>query len=97
MKYNEATEKLRPLWDAWAEAADAQRAAKTAYERAASAAGVQLCSFCAKPMPDYDSSMHCDGCHQPWGWDTPQGRRERRAAELDAELARLRAERKKIA
>lgn len=97
MKYNEATERLRPLWDAIADAKTALEAAENAYVRAAKVAGVDICHSCNKPMPDYDSSMNCDGCHLPWGWDTPKGRRDRRAAELDAELARLRAEREKIA
>lgn len=91
-----APKTLRDAWDDWADACQAADLAKKAYFAAATGAGIKLCTCCAKPMPEYDNSQTCDGCHLGWGWDTPQGRRDRRAAELDEQLERLRAERAKL-
>lgn len=87
---------LKPLWDAWARACRAEEKAKEAYYDAAAASGVQLCDSCSKPMPGYDTSRECDGCHLPWGWDTPEGRKAREREELDAKIAALQAQRAKL-
>jgi hypothetical protein len=92
----QASALLRGEWDAWAEALQTAADAREAYYAKARASNVRLCADCAKPMPGYDNSQSCDGCHLPWGWDTPQGRRDRRAEQLDAEIERLRAERSKL-
>ena len=96
MPYASATEALRPLWDAWARAGVALTAARKAYNDAASAQNIALCYRCSKPMPDYDVSSECDGCHLEWGWSTPEGRAKRERAELDAQIASLQARRAKL-
>lgn len=93
MNDTERCDLLKPLWDAWGEAEAARREARKAYENAAANAGLRLCSHCAKPMPEYDSSMQCDGCYLPWGWFTPEGLRKQRAADLDAKIVALQKER----
>lgn len=96
MKYNEATAMLSPAWEAYRESVAAVERAKAFYFKTAESGSVRVCTHCSKPMPDYDNSWRCDGCHLPWGWDTPQARRDRRAAELDAEIKRLSAERAEL-
>lgn len=94
--YERAIQILDAEHTAWVEAEAARRSARDAYFAKARANQIRLCDCCAKPMPEYDHSMQCDGCDAPWNWATPKGRREMRAAELDAELARLQAERAKL-
>jgi hypothetical protein len=89
-------ETLRGPWDAWTAARVAAEDARKAYYAAANTGAIQICSHCCKPMPGGDSSSTCDGCHLPWGWSTPQGRRDRRANELDAQIEALRKEREAL-
>lgn len=93
MKYNEATEKLGELWSSIVKAHQGWRDAERLYIAAARDAGVRLCCECSKPMPDYDNSQSCDGCQLEWGWSTPQGLQDARAAQLDREINRLQKER----
>jgi hypothetical protein len=89
VNYEEATKVLSEPWNEWKEAQERSRAAHKAYLDAVRQVPVQICQRCEKPMPDYDHSNECDGCHLDWGWATPQACRDRRAAELDAEIERL--------
>ncbi len=86
-KQDGAWDLLRPEQRAWNKAHEECQAAKKAYLAKAEANGLRLCDHCAKPMPGYDSSQNCDGCHLPWGWATSEGRKARRAAALKAEIA----------
>ena len=87
---------LKDAWDTWERALVKVEEAKSLYFRIAGASKIRLCLSCNKPMPTWDHSQTCDGCDLPWGWDSAQGRRDRRAAELDSEIERLRAERSKL-
>jgi hypothetical protein len=87
---------LRPLWDALLAAEAVEYTSKETYRKAARAAGLRVCEYCQKIMPDYDHSRTCDGCGLPWGWDTQQGRRDRQAEQLDAKIAKLQQERATI-
>lgn len=91
-----ATELLAAQWDAWCDAHEAAKSAGRCYEQLAQTLGIPLCQSCNKPMPEYDHSQECDGCHLPWGWNTPAGQRELRAAELDRKLAQLQKEREAL-
>lgn len=94
--YRESIDLLSTERAAWVEASAALEVAREAYLAKAAAHDIDLCTHCTKPMPEFDHSQQCDGCHLPWNWATPQGERELRAAELDARLEQLKAERAKL-
>lgn len=95
-KYERATELLKPFWNEWVEAERRMIAARERYRLEARNAEARICDHCLKPMPDDDTSRYCDGCHLPWGWATPQGQRELRAAQLDRQLEALQKEREEL-